>query len=59
MDLLGIDLGEIAGTFLGQGNWRPQRKAMVRCWEAVGWPKPQGDEDDNLPADGCPDGPVR
>jgi len=39
LDRLGADLGEIAGTFLGEGNWRPQRKAMVACWEAAGWKK--------------------
>jgi len=36
MDVLGADLGGIAGTFLGEGNWRPLRKAMVACWEAAG-----------------------
>jgi hypothetical protein len=44
LDVLGVDLGEIAGTFLGEGNWRPQRKAMIACWESVGWEK-RGDED--------------
>lgn len=44
LDILGADLGEIAGTFLGEGNWRPQRKAMVACWEAAGWKK-QGNEE--------------
>jgi len=39
LELLGADLGEIAGTFLGEGNWRPQRKAMVACWESAGWKK--------------------
>lgn len=55
MDILGADLGEIAGTFLGKGNWRPQRKAMIACWEAAGWNKeggsgeapPTGDGEDN------------
>lgn len=37
MDILGSDLGEIAATFLGEGNWRPQRKAMKSCWETAGW----------------------
>lgn len=37
MDVLGVDLGGIAGTFLGDGNWRPQRKAMLACWDAAGW----------------------
>jgi len=48
LDILGADLGELAGTFLGEGNWRPQRKAMVECWEAAGWQK--GGEDDATPA---------
>jgi hypothetical protein len=39
LDLMGVDLGEIAGTFLSEGNWRPQRKAMIACWEATGWRK--------------------
>ncbi len=39
LEILGLDLGELAGTFLGQGNWRPSRKAMVECWEASGWTK--------------------
>lgn len=45
MDILGVDLGEIAGTFLGEGNWRPQRKAMVGCWESAGWSKAGGNDD--------------
>jgi hypothetical protein len=44
LDCLGSDLGEIAGTFLGEGIWRPQRKAIVACWESAGWLK-RGDED--------------
>lgn len=35
VDILGTDLGEIAATFLG--NWRPQRKAMIQCWNEAGW----------------------
>ena len=35
LDCLGRDLGQVAGTFLGEGNWRPQRKKMVECWEAT------------------------
>jgi hypothetical protein len=35
LDCLGADLGQVAGTFLGEGNWRPQRKRMVECWEAT------------------------
>jgi hypothetical protein len=34
LGILGRDLGETAGTFLGEGNWRPRRKAMVDYWEA-------------------------
>ncbi|MCW5551595.1 MAG: hypothetical protein KIS67_05435 [Verrucomicrobiae bacterium] len=37
LDIFNTDLGDLAGTFLGEGNWRPVRKAMVRCWEAAGW----------------------
>ncbi len=33
MDCLGKCLGETVGTFLGPGNWRPQRKAIKECWE--------------------------
>ena len=29
VSILGCDLGEIAGGFLGPGNWRPQRKAIA------------------------------
>lgn len=34
MDYLGTDLGEVMATFLGEGDWRPRRKAMVTLWEA-------------------------
>ena len=34
LDVLGIDLGEIATIFLGE-EWCPSRKAMVECWEAT------------------------
>jgi hypothetical protein len=37
LDILNVDLGEIAATFLGEGNWRPQRKSLIACWEATGW----------------------
>lgn len=33
LDVMGIDLGQIMATFLGEGTWRPNRKAMVECWE--------------------------
>jgi hypothetical protein len=32
LDCLGKCLGETVGTFLGPGNWRPQRKAITECW---------------------------
>jgi hypothetical protein len=32
LDWLGMDLGSVAGTFLGEGTWRPVRKAMVDAW---------------------------
>jgi len=35
VDVLGTDLGQTAATFLGEGNWRPNRKAMVDCWKAT------------------------
>ena len=34
-DCLGCCLGETVGTFLGPGDWRPQRKAIKTYWEAV------------------------
>jgi len=37
MDCLSADLGGIAGTFLGRGDWRPRRSAMVACWKQAGW----------------------
>lgn len=33
LDCLGICLGKAAGNFLGEGDWRPKRKAMVECWQ--------------------------
>jgi hypothetical protein len=35
LDVLGADLGQIAGTFLGPGEWRPNRKAISECWKAA------------------------
>lgn len=35
LDCLGMDLGQVMGTFLGEGDWRPYRKTMVECWRAV------------------------
>lgn len=37
IECLGIDLGDLMSTFLGEGNWRPRRKAMVTLWES--WKK--------------------
>jgi len=33
LDCLGTSLGDAVGTFLGPGDWRPVRKAIVECWE--------------------------
>jgi hypothetical protein len=35
LECLGKCLGDLAGQFLGPGNWRPQRKAIKQCWEAA------------------------
>ena len=35
LNILGSDLGQTAATFLGEGKWCPNRKAMVECWEAA------------------------
>jgi hypothetical protein len=35
LDCLGADLGNVVSTFLGEGDWRPRRKAMVALWEAA------------------------
>ena len=35
LDCLSTCLGEAVGTFLGPGNWRPQRKAIKECWKAA------------------------
>ena len=35
LDCRGVCLGERAGTFLGEGNWRPVRKAKVDRWNAA------------------------
>ena len=34
LDVWGVCLGETLAGFLGEGNWRPQRKAIRECWEA-------------------------
>ncbi|HET7626613.1 MAG TPA: hypothetical protein VFM25_15260 [Verrucomicrobiae bacterium] len=33
LDCLDTCLGDAAATFLGEGNWRPQRKAIKACWQ--------------------------
>jgi hypothetical protein len=33
IECLGTDLGAVMSTFLGEGDWRPHRKAMVTLWE--------------------------
>lgn len=37
LDCFGAGLGEIAGTFLGEGEWRPVRKELVKHWRDAGW----------------------
>ncbi|HYG22975.1 MAG TPA: hypothetical protein VEH04_09350 [Verrucomicrobiae bacterium] len=32
-DHLGVDLADLASTFLGPGEWRPNRKAIADAWE--------------------------
>lgn len=34
-------LGEVAGTFLGAGDWSPKRKAIAECWRSAGWREQQ------------------
>jgi hypothetical protein len=34
LECLDVNLGNVMGTFLGEGDWRPRRKAMVALWEA-------------------------
>jgi hypothetical protein len=34
LDCLGVDLGDLMATFLGEGKWRPRRKAMADLWAA-------------------------
>jgi hypothetical protein len=40
--VLGRDLGEVAGEFLGEGSWRPQRKAMAALRQKKASPKSSG-----------------
>ena len=35
LECLGRSLGDVVAEFLGPGNWRPYRKAMVDIWAAV------------------------
>lgn len=37
LNCFGVGLGEIAGTFLGPGEWRPVRQELVRHWKEAGW----------------------
>ncbi len=41
LEAMGTDLGQIMATFLGEGDWRPNRKALLECWKAAG-PKQSG-----------------
>jgi hypothetical protein len=35
LECLGMNLGEVVATFLGPGDWRPYRKAIVDCWQEL------------------------
>jgi hypothetical protein len=35
LDCLDTDLGQTVATFLGEGAWRPNRKAIADCWNAA------------------------
>ncbi len=35
--ILQVQLGEIAGKFLGEGDWQPKRSRMIELWEQAGW----------------------
>jgi hypothetical protein len=35
IECLGVDLGKVMSTFLGDGEWRPRRKAMVTLWDSA------------------------
>jgi hypothetical protein len=37
LDCFGKGLGEVAGTFLGPGDWQPSRQKLVHHWKAAGW----------------------
>ena len=49
LDCLKVDLGEIMGTFLGEGNWQPDPKAISECWDAAEKEKAQVPGDDQNP----------
>src|SRR5262249_28371125 len=34
-DCLGCDLGDMAAPFPGEGNWRPNRKAIADLWKSA------------------------
>lgn len=36
LDCLGTSLGEVVGSFLGEGDWRPYRHRIVECWRSAG-----------------------
>jgi len=40
IECLGVDLGDVVATFLGEGDWRPRRRAMVDLWK----PEPKNDD---------------
>jgi hypothetical protein len=40
LDCLNVDLGDLAATFLGPGDWRPNRKKIVECWKSPAEEKP-------------------
>jgi hypothetical protein len=41
------DLGKVAGTFLGEGDWRPSRAALVDCWRSTGEAKEKSEAHDS------------
>jgi hypothetical protein len=34
IDCFGVGLERVIAKFLGEGDWRPRRKAMVELWDA-------------------------
>jgi hypothetical protein len=56
LDCLCMDLGSLAETFVGEGSWRPVRKAMVEAWDLYRKNHPEStseEQPDSL--SGCPD----